>query len=222
MQHSGTPDGVPLAYDCAIRESAWRYGRARLKARGDFQSLFDALQLSACNLSRPLVRDSWRPPADTLPVVRHERAPEVFVLLVEPSGAARSSDAGTFSSLHEALDSSRQLRRRRNLAPGTPITIALRAGTHYLAKTLTLFARDSGTTIRNYPGEVAVLSGGLPLGPLQWRRSRRCANPKASGACRRHWEAELSADSPPARFDGLRLNGNRQIRARYPNADPEV
>ena len=48
MVHSGTPGGVPPSADCAIRKFAWEYGKSLQPSRGDFKSLFDALQLGAC------------------------------------------------------------------------------------------------------------------------------------------------------------------------------
>ena len=41
----GTPQGVPASFDCAVREFAWEYGKHLLPDRGEFRTLFDALQL---------------------------------------------------------------------------------------------------------------------------------------------------------------------------------
>ena len=46
--HSGTPAGVPPDSDCAIRNLAYEYGKKLMPERGDFKSLFDALQLEVC------------------------------------------------------------------------------------------------------------------------------------------------------------------------------
>ena len=43
MINSGTPDGVPASFDCALRSLAYDYGRALLPGRGTFRTLFDAL-----------------------------------------------------------------------------------------------------------------------------------------------------------------------------------
>ena len=41
MINSGTPDGVPASFDCALRSLAYDYGRALLPGRGTFRTLFD-------------------------------------------------------------------------------------------------------------------------------------------------------------------------------------
>eukprot|EP00662_Eupelagonemidae_sp_cell21_P023862 gene23862-43345_t len=78
--------------------------------------------------------------------------------------------------------------------------------------TLRLDARDSGLTLAAYPGEAPEVSGGAPLSP-QWR-------PHDTTAGRNIWVADLSA-AGLADVPGLRLNGERVVRARHPNADPE-
>lgn len=210
MEAHGTPSGVPRSHDCAIREAAWRYGKTLLPSRGTFRSLHDALQLHACaGHPSPKWHDSWWPPADALPTTH-------TVLTVDP--AAASSSDSTFNTLHGAVLASRRMRSKDLRGEVAPLTIALRGGTHYLRQTLKLSPADSGLRIRAYPSETAVLSGGVPLDSMQWRRSSQCP-----GAPKHCWEATLSADqlSPSMVPSGLRLDGQRLIRARYPNADPE-
>ena len=50
--HGGTPGGVPLETDCALRQSAYEYGKKLQPWFGEFQSLFNALQLGNCNSKR--------------------------------------------------------------------------------------------------------------------------------------------------------------------------
>ena len=69
--------------------------------------------------------------------------------------------------------------------------------------------------IRNYPQERATVSGGTPLQPM-WRPSAQCRSCTAQCSC---FEAELPE---LAQLPGLRLDGVREIRARYPNFDPEL
>ena len=52
--NSGTPDGIPLSFDCSARYYAWEYGKQIQPRHGNFVELFDALQLQACNHSRPI------------------------------------------------------------------------------------------------------------------------------------------------------------------------
>ena len=206
--HSGTPPDVPGSFDCAIRAAAYEYGMSLLPSRGAFQTLYDAVQLGACPSHkglRPTETDAWSAPNSPLPTGQ----PVLFV-----DAHALTSDETTYMTLHSAVQASRELRRLRALASGAPITIAVRGGQHYLATTLELGAMDSGLTIRGYPGEKAVVSAGVPLGPLHWTRSAECHG--GSAGC---WSAQLGARMSEMR--GLRLDGARQIRARYPNFDPE-
>ena len=90
--------------------------------------------------------------------------------------------------------------------------IQFRAGVYYLKDPIRIDARYSGTeqnpfTIRSYPGEKVVISGGQKL-ELDWHAYQ-------DGILRAKTPAELH-------FDQLFLEGQLQTRARYPNFDPEV
>ena len=205
LHHSGTPEGVSHSEDCAIRIAAFQHARVILPAHGDFHSLFSALQLQLCDVPSPGRRESWVPPSDSLPLDHH-------VFIVDPEGPK----ASVYATLMEAVKASRKLRKHQKLPAGAPLTIALRDGVYYLTETLRLEPEDSGLTIRNYPGETATISGGLPLADLAWERSqRRCGS--QSPSC---WEARVNMrhQDLAAGFLGLRLNGERQVRARFPNA----
>jgi hypothetical protein len=200
MVFSGTPSGVPAATDCAIRQLAWEYGRKLQPARGGFQTLYDALQLGACNVTRPPAAaeldEIFAPLAEPIPRVSGQR-----VLFVDTAAHADDGAAGTYATLAGAVAASRGLPK--------PLTIALRAGTHHLPRTVDLTAADSGLTIRNAPGERAEVSGGRNL-TTKWRPSSRCKG------C---WEASLKGQV--TNVPGLRRDGVREIRARFPNYDPE-
>lgn len=122
------------------------------------------------------------------------------------------NDAGTdgpFASLLRARDAVRDLRVDGAL-PG-PVAVQIRGGKYYLTETLTLGSEDSGTeaapvTWAAYPGENPELIGGLRIeGP--WREEE-------GGA--------LSASvAEGAMFRQLFVNGQRMIRARQPNFDPD-
>ena len=94
-----------------------------------------------------------------------------------------------------------------------PSTIFLRKGTFYLDDTIELGPSDSGLTITNYQNEEVWISGGKVIQP-SWKKM---AGPDGSNI----YMADLSltgiTDVP-----GFRVNNMRSIRARYPNADPEL
>jgi hypothetical protein len=89
---------------------------------------------------------------------------------------------------------------------------------------LVLEPHNSGLTIANYPDEQAVLSGGVPLDGLRWIRSEggNGSNNSNNSNNSSVWKASLAeAGIDLVRVLGLRIDGRRAIRARYPNADPE-
>lgn len=198
MVHSGTPGGVPPDADCAIRKFAWEYGKSLQPARGDFKSLFDALQLGACGETTPMAMDSWKPPT------RQHSAP--ITLHVDSSAvsdeAADGSLAAPFRSVAAAVARSRELPK--------PLSILLRGGTHHLSSAVELGPHDSGLIIANFPSEAAVVSGGVPI-TTTWAPSSAC------DGC-----FETSVPSNLTTIPGLRRDDVREIRARYPNFDPEL
>lgn len=129
--------------------------------------------------------------------------------LVEPN--PEKSD-GPFATLVGTRDAIRKLKAKDDLKE--PLTVMVRSGKYYLDKTLVLGSEDSGTrdcpiTYTAYPGEHPILSGGRKV--TGWKpykeRILRCKLPEAKGG---KWK-----------FRQLFFNGQRQIRARYPNFDPE-
>ena len=95
-----------------------------MPARGDFKSLYDALQLGACNVTAPTEADEWSPPVAT----QASRAAAKTILTVDVS-----APSGTFGSLEAAVAHSRTLP-----SSSRPVRIELRGGVHQLERTLTL------------------------------------------------------------------------------------
>lgn len=92
---------------------------------------------------------------------------------------------------------------------GRPIRVWLQAGTYYLESPLTFGLHDSGTpdasvTYAASPGQAVTISGGLSLS-CHWK-------PYKDGIMRTIVPGGLD-------FSQLFVNGQRQIRARYPNYD---
>jgi hypothetical protein len=121
------------------------------------------------------------------------------------------SEAEPFATLYRAQSAVRDLKKKSR----QPIAVIVRAGTHYLQQPLVFGPEDSGTaeapvSYCSYSGEQATLSGGHRLG-CRWTPYRdgimQCALPKLKG--------------DGIYFTQLFVNGQRQIRARYPNYDPQ-
>lgn len=90
-----------------------------------------------------------------------------------------------------------------------PVTIYLRAGTHYLTKPVVFTAadtrkKDAPLVIKNFAQEKVTLSGGVSLRPI-WK-------PYKNGI----FQAKIE---PNLQFDQLIVNGQLQRMARYPNYD---
>ena len=203
LPHSGTPGGIPPGTDCAIRTFAWEYGRTLQPARGAFKDLYDALQLGACGVPLPpgeADMGAWAPaPQPPTPS-------DALELLVDPVGGDDDDDRSPFATIAAAVEASVNSR-----APGQPVHIVLRGGTHFVSETVQLTSAHSHMTIRNADGETAVVSGGVNL-TAAWAPSGRCTG------C---FEMDLRKQGV-RRILGLRRNGVREIRARYPNFDPEL
>jgi hypothetical protein len=132
-------------------------------------------------------------------------------LYVSPAGsdAAPGSRERPFATPARALAAARDVAG----AGAGAIQLWLRAGSYALPRPLLLEAGvwsspDVSLTIAAFPGELATLSGGRRLA-CDWRPYRdgiyQCDLPEAAGG---HLD-----------FDQLFINGQRQVRARYPNQD---
>ena len=128
-----------------------------------------------------------------------------------PTPRADRTD-GPFATLVRARDAVRKLKATVGLK--APLTVMVRGGKYFLEHTLVLNEEDSGTrecpiTCTAYPGEAPILSGGRRL--TGWKPYKgkvlQCDAPGTKGG---KWK-----------FRQLFLNGERQIRARYPNFDPD-
>ncbi len=126
--------------------------------------------------------------------------------LAEPN--AERTD-GPFATLGRAQAAVRQTLKTAGEIK-KPLTVLLRAGVYRLAAPVEFGPDDSGSanfsiTYAAYPGESPVLSGGLPV--TGWEK----------------WQGETwRAASPTGRgVQQLYCAGQAQVRARYPNLDPD-
>jgi hypothetical protein len=135
-------------------------------------------------------------------------SPTEMNLFVATGGDDRNpgTEAQPLKTLEAAQRAVRTLKKSR---PG-PISVYLRSGVYYLAKTIVFTSQDAGAqeaSIRYapYPGEHVTLSGGGAL-KLSW-------TPYRDGI----FKAQVPAGTTT---DQLFVNGQRQVLARYPNYDP--
>ncbi len=128
------------------------------------------------------------------------------------SGTLPAADAdktdGPFATLVRARDAIRAMQEAA--PPAQPVTVMVRGGTYYLAETLVLEPRDSGSadcpiSYTAYPGETPVISGGKVIdSPWQTHQGQIlvCSVPEVQQG---KWY-----------FRQLAVNGKRQERSRLP------
>jgi parallel beta-helix repeat protein len=152
--------------------------------------------------------------------VRSPLSAQELTLYVAPDGndawsgtlAKPQGDDGPLASITRARDAVRQWKAE----PGhseLPATVQIRGGTYYLPETITFTPADSGTpqgpvSYVAFPGEQPALSGGRPVRAWQ----------PYQGKIRMASLPEVQAGT--WHFRSLFANGQRQIRARFPNFDP--
>jgi predicted GH43/DUF377 family glycosyl hydrolase len=175
----GTPAGVPLSTDCALRAETLAFAKTVVPRTGGFAQLFDALQLRRCNATRPPAVPTWVPPSIATP---RATAASVVVFVDarrgSDSGGGRGSQAQPLRSLEAAIARVRQ-QRRGSGQPAGNATILLRKGVYYLHAPIVLTATDSWLLISNFGAERAEISGGQLLTDLHWRIRARNWAPSA-------------------------------------------
>lgn len=138
---------------------------------------------------------------------------DLMNLYVSPTGSDQNpgTKAKPFATLKQAVSKvAVDAQAGAGSVPPAGRTIFLDQGTHYLASTIVLSPELSGApgkpfTIAAVPGTRPVLSGARKLTALQWSVT-------GNGV----WTAATDGTD----FDDLYIDGERQVRARYPNFQP--
>ena len=137
----------------------------------------------------------------------------IFKIYIDPQhGLDKQSNGLSIDSplktIQFALNKLRKLRNNTNNR--NKAMMILREGIFYLNSTINLDENDSNLIITNHNGENVVISGAIPLINRTWNPT-----PKNNQI----FVTQLDGFDI---FDGLRVNGARAVRARYPNANPEL
>jgi|EP01046_Picozoa_sp_COSAG06_P042502 hypothetical protein len=196
MINGGTPAGVPATFDCKARSAAYEYGKYLLPERGEFRTLFEALQLQECGLTTPTEMDEFKAPS-----------------FPAPAGSIYVSPTGSDSAAGTAAAPLKTIAAAVAKAKGAKATVVLKAGTYH-TDTVQIGKEHSGLTIQNAAGEAVTVSGGVPLtvAASDWK-----ADPLMKG----RMVADLKGKGIEE-ITGLRLDGQRSIRAKYPNGNMEL
>ena len=194
------------SFDCKMRDLAMSFARKvqPFLTTAKFQEIADALngaqESQHCNVSVKF--DRHYQPQTSLRVTDSM----FYVDSSKGDDSNPGTEASPFKTISKAVDASR--------SSGQASTIVLRRGTFYLQETLMLGSQDSGLVIQNYPNEEVWISGGKVITPI-WEPYKVDPNGKNI------YKAELASQGIDSML-GLRINTKRAIRARYPNADPEI
>ena len=201
----GTPPGVNESFDCEARRHALEFAKHTLPGRGEFKSLFDALQMQHCpGLEPPTDSDAYIPPRISTP------AGAVFVdPNVADVGGADGSRSRPFGTIQAALNATARV------LPGSNTTIVLRGGVHYIVDQLLITPMHSNLAIQNFEGERAIVSGAIPIRNVSLHRW------SLYNATTNTWRLDLEGlvVTPPSSVLGMRLGNRRSVRARYPNGN---
>ena len=167
-----------------------------------------------------------------------------FVATDGSDATGDGSEARPFATLPRAAAAARAVPSR---SPGD-VTVFVRAGTYYMGGAggggggggggaLVLSEADSNVAWAAFPGDApapVVLSGAVHLGALSWANTTAGAVPGIlvatvgglpPDARTLAWQAahpgEVGRAGPPPLVASLFVNGVRQVRARYPNGNPQ-
>jgi hypothetical protein len=203
VREQPNPHDAFASFDCALRQLALEFASHLQphRSRPELQAIADALNNDTYATCRNLTVPGNPPPlsAPVFPIPSGET-----VIYVDQNGSDSSAGSVTAPLRTVAAAVARVAGK-----PGA--TIVLRGGTHYLAGgPLLLNATHSGLTMQNYPNETAFISGAVPLQSLAWQHHHGSI-----------YKAQLGEEIQLDQLLGLRVNGGRAIRARFPNFDPE-
>eukprot|EP01083_Nonionella_stella_P091597 256156_1 len=216
--------GNMSTFDCPMRELALQFAhhiQPHLSMQ-QLQEIADALNGSPesqnCDISPATVFSDipkTRNPS-ILPDITANTIPiKIYVSDKDGSDITNSglSLQSPFKTIQFALN---KLIEYRNNSVSTKAMIILRAATYYLQSTLHITHLHSNLIITNYLDEQVTISGAIPLYNCSWKLYQTTSDDYNI------YSVHLKHLMNDTTFDGLRVNGSRAIRARYPNANPSI
>ena len=202
------------SFDCKMRQLGMEFAQkiqpslSKVKLQQIADALNGAQEAQNCNVSVPRVQESEPGRrAPSFPIPKSKEGSTFYVDAVKGSDSNSGTMSSPFKTVNKAVMAARDA--------GQYSTVILREGTFYLTETIELNSKDKGLTIQNYQNEVAWISGGKLIMPT-WEKYDVDSSKKTN-----IYKADLSSESIDT-IPGFRINMKRAIRARYPNADPEL
>jgi hypothetical protein len=202
--------------DCSIKTLAYEYAQQIQWWHGNFQSVYDALQLSECDNVTLTEYKSTHKSSLSLKAKNEDAVGgmTLYVDSVNGSDDNTGTETSPLQTVQAALDMTRTNKVQSSIGGNS---IILRdSGIHWLSESLVLTPSDSGLNLVAYDGESPILSGGGLL-DLDW--SEGSPSWLEDGST---YSATLPAALDPSIVTQVFADGARAIRARHPNANPET
>jgi len=203
----------PKDFDCKMRQLAADYAFKLQPFRGrrEFQELVDSLNMHGGSPGGEAQCFETKVP-DMVPEEFNPKftlvdGQVVFVVAVDGDDQNGAGSLGKpFATIHRAVEETRKVRN----GTAQSFTVAIRGGRYYMSETIVLGPDDVSITFQNYNGEKVWLSGARRVGndAKLWKKSNLNEDV---------WELDLSHLDDLEAVNGLRLDGKRAVRARYPN-----
>lgn len=195
-------------FECELKKLALEFGGARLGSSAQVDHLESALHFDS-NCSHGVLEIGTKLKDHGL---NSDRLAIAFYVAKNGNDANPGSMDKPFATIQHARDVVRQFPHGTLARP--TVTIFVREGKYYFDETLTFTSADRGdmgapVIYRAYPGETVTLSGGIPLENIEWKP----------------YKGNIQMTNIPGSiqvpFTSFFMNGHRQIRARFPNGDPQ-
>lgn len=213
-------NSAPQSFDCPMRQLALEFAQEiQPFLSGDqLQEIADALNGSPeaqnCNITAQSLKNNHTPHREPMHWNDlddiNQSINTIFVDYINGNDDFNGSISHPLRLLETAVyrfrDEKYQNTQRKR--------IILRKGTHYLPNTIYFKPIDNHLLITNYNGEQVTVSGGFPI-DCQWKSLSQQEN---------LYSCDLSGNpniTSLSTIHGLRVNGIRGVRARYPNNNPE-
>eukprot|EP00755_Sulcionema_specki_P008788 Sspe_Gene.41907::Locus_20289_Transcript_1_1_Confidence_1.000_Length_2420::g.41907::m.41907 len=195
------PAGIPPSFDCSMRKATLGFAQRLLPQYGSFAEAFDALELSTrCNMTRPTAGQT--PRATSSAAIAD--VPAWYV------DSVRGDDERGTGGVASPLRTIQEGVRRAGMG-GSHRQVVVRGGVY---REVVVIKGVANLTVRSYPGEEVWVSGAVPVRNISWEKVREEGGVAVYRAVIPSEAAGLNK--------GMRVNGRRAVRARYPNGDPET
>eukprot|EP01084_Bolivina_argentea_P256721 432330_1 len=202
----------PTSFDCPMRQLSLEYAQhiqpwlstKSLKEIAD--ALIGSPEATPCNLSIPFQHNN--------DIIKFESY-DINTVYVDITNGIDDTinNNNIFKTIQYALNYA-----RNHFGSNIWKQIVIKEGKYYLNNTLYLTSSDSNLIITNYQNDKVEISGAVPISKTdcKWQLYKQGSNGKNIYKCSLTKSVNIST------IPGLRYNNSRAIRARYPNANPEI